>query len=257
MTTNRKRISSISRRQLLKLSGTGLLLSGCSYIFEKKIAGNKPEIANNQTVIATPEKPTINITDNKVEPLQRLMEGNQRFLAGNNIHPSQSLADVKQAAKGQKPFAIILSCADSRVPPEIIFDQGLSNLFVLRVAGNILDDALLASIEYAVEHLHISLLMVLGHKRCGAVEATLNAVQKGGKIPGHLKTLVTAIKPAVMQAKGKPEELLDQAVKANIKMVVQQLKNATPIVAKVVKSNKLKIVGSYYDLDTGAVQIIS
>lgn len=254
---NRKKIHSISRRKILQLASTGLLLSGCSYIFERKTEDNKLQIFDSPTAVKTTGKLTINTSDNKTEPLQRLMAGNQRFIAGKTIHPSQSIEDVKKAAKGQKPFAIILSCADSRVPPEIIFDQGVSNLFVLRVAGNILDDALLASIEYAVEHLHIPLLMVLGHKRCGAVEATLNVVQKGGEIPGHLKTLVTAIKPAVIQAKGKPEELLDQAVKANIKMVVQKLKNATPIVAKVVKVKKITIVGGYYDLDTGAVQIIS
>jgi carbonic anhydrase len=132
------------------------------------------------------------------QALQELMNGNKRYVAAELAHPNQTAARRAEVAKGQDPFAIIVGCSDSRVPPEIIFDQGLGDLFVTRVAGNIVDDVVLGSIEYAAEHLGVPLIVVLGHKRCGAVEAAA----KGGDAPVHIRSLVEAIKPAIKKAKG-------------------------------------------------------
>ena len=138
------------------------------------------------------------------------------------------------------------------MPPELVFDQGLGDLFVVRVAGNILGDAVLGSIEYAAQNLNVPLVMVLGHERCGAVTAAV----KGGKVAAHIDSLVKAIQPAVEQAKGKSGDLLDNAVRANVQMVVEQMSVSEPL-ADLVKSQKLQIVGGRYDLDTGTVEIIA
>jgi carbonic anhydrase len=159
---------------------------------------------------------------------------------------------MRAIAAGQHPFAIILGCADSRVPPEIIFDQGLGDLFVIRVAGNILDDAILGSIEYAVEELGTALVLVLGHERCGAVAATV----KHAEVVGHISTLINAIQPAVDRAKNEPGDLLDNAIRANIELVVAQLKSSMPV-ADLVLKNKLTVVGAQYNLKCGSVDLIA
>lgn len=158
---------------------------------------------------------------------------------------------MRAVATGQHPFAVILGCADSRVPPEIIFDQGLGDLFVIRVAGNIVDDAILGSIEYAVEELGASLVLVLGHEKCGAVSATI----KHAEVLGHISTLLDAIQPAVDAVRAEPGNLLDNAVRANIKLVVEQLQSSFPV-AELVKSDRLKIVGAQYKLDCGTVEVL-
>ncbi|MCT0198633.1 carbonic anhydrase [Synechococcus sp. CS-1325] len=182
--------------------------------------------------------------------LERLKAGNHRYVSGDASHHHQSGSRMRVIAAGQHPFAIILGCADSRVPPEIIFDQGLGDLFVIRVAGNILDDAILGSIEYAAEEFGTSLVVVLGHERCGAVAATL----KHAEIPGHVSTLLRAIQPAVDRARDQPGDLLDNAVRANIELVVEQLKSAAPV-AERLATEQLKIVGGFYNLDCGTVLI--
>lgn len=187
------------------------------------------------------------------EPLKKLMDGNKRYLDIKYAHPHQTKYRRDLIAKGQHPFAIVLSCSDSQVPPEVIFDRGLGDLFVVRVAGNIADDAVIGSIEYAAEHLHVPLLMVLGHERCGAVDATV----KGGKIPGHISSLTKAIGPAVERVKGKPGDPVDSAVRANVEMVVEQLKTSKPILAELIHEGKLKVAGARYDLDTGVVELLT
>jgi carbonic anhydrase len=183
--------------------------------------------------------------------LEKLKAGNQRYVVGQLVHHHQSGSRMRAIAIGQHPFAVILGCADSRVPPEIIFDQGLGDLFVIRVAGNIVDDAILGSIEYAVKELSTSLVLVLGHERCGAVAATI----KHAEVLGHISTLLNAIQPAVEIAKNEPGDLLDNAVRANIKLVVDQLKSSFPV-SDLVKQDKLKIMGAQYNLDCGTVEII-
>jgi carbonic anhydrase len=183
---------------------------------------------------------------------QKLLEGNKRYVDAKLSHPNQTAQRRSEVATGQHPFAAIVSCSDSRVPPEIIFDQGLGDLFVIRLAGNIVDDAALGSLEYAVEHLGVEYIMVLGHERCGAVDAAV----KGGETHGHISSLIKAIQPAVKKAKDLPGDVLENAVRANVTMVVQQLKSSGPILDELVKKHSLMITGARYDLDDGKVAIL-
>lgn len=182
----------------------------------------------------------------------RLMDGNKRFVAGQSLHPNQTRQDRESVAKSQAPFAVILSCSDSRVPPELVFDAGLGSLFVIRVAGNVVDDVTLGSIEYAVEHLGVPLVMVLGHERCGAV----TAATQSGEPDAHIKSLVNAIKPAVETVKGQPGDPVDNAVAANVRLVVRQLSASRDILGKHLDEHKLTIIGARYDLDTGVVELL-
>ena len=235
--THKKQLKGFTRRNFLGVVGSGTLLAGL---------GTK--LISPSTAVA---EAVLTISPDKA--LQQLVEGNQRHVAHKLVHPDQTEQRLQDVAKGQHPFAIILGCADSRVPPEIVFDQGLGDLFVIRVAGNILDDAVTGSIEFAAANLGAPLVMVLGHEKCGAVTAAL----KGEAVPGHISSLVEAIKPAVEQVKGKPGDLLDNAVRANVKIVVEELKSSRPILADLFKDNKLKIVGGRYDLESGKVDIIA
>jgi carbonic anhydrase len=198
---------------------------------------------------AHPEQPTVA----PAEAVSKLKEGNGRYTSGNLEHPGQTTERRAELAKDQHPFAVILSCSDSRVPPEIVFDQGLGDLFVVRVAGNVIDDHGLGSIEYAVDHLGTRLIVVLGHQSCGAVKAAKETVAAKGKAPGHIQSLVTAIKP-VVEATAKDD--LETTVKANVKHVVQALRSSTPILKAKVDSGEVQVIGGYYSLDTGAVSLL-
>jgi carbonic anhydrase len=182
--------------------------------------------------------------------LSELKAGNQRHVSHQYQHPHQSAARQKELVKGQSPHAVILACADSRVAPEIVFDRGLGDLFTVRVAGNIATDAEVASIEYAAEHLHTPLVVVMGHQSCGAVGAAI----QGGEAAGHLSTLVHAIQPSVDAARKLPGDLTANAVRLNVENVVQQLRTSKPVLAPLVSEGKLKIVGAVYSLDTGRVE---
>lgn len=185
------------------------------------------------------------------DPLARLLEGNARFRTAMAAHPDQSPGRRFTLAMGQHPFACILTCADSRVPPELIFDEGLGDLFVIRVAGNIADDAVLGSIEYAVSHLKVPLVMVLGHEKCGAVEAALR-----GEQPGHVRALVQAIRPAVAAARRLPGDPLDQAVRQNARLVARQIRDSAPVLRGFVASGRLRVVAARYSLDGGDVTLL-
>jgi len=198
---------------------------------------------------AHPEQPTVA----PAEAVSKLKEGNGRYTSGNLQHPGQTTERRAELAKDQHPFAVILSCSDSRVPPEIVFDQGLGDLFVVRVAGNVIDDHGLGSIEYAVDHLGARLIVVLGHQSCGAVKAAKETIAAKGKAPGHIQSLVTAIKP-VVEATAKDD--LDTTVKANVKHVVQALRSSAPILKAKVDSGEVQVIGGYYSLDTGAVSLL-
>jgi carbonic anhydrase len=225
---------------------------------------------------AHPDQPIVSTS----EAISRLKEGNGRFIAGNPQHPHESVDErnymaanshenagmislgmtSEQAAKrraeltkSQHPFAIILSCSDSRVPPEIVFDEGLGDLFIVRVAGNVLNDEGLGSIEYAVDILGARLIVVLGHQSCGAVDAAMKTVAAKGKAPGHIQSLVTAIKPVV---ESTPKGDLDTTIKANVKHVVDALRSSTPILKARVDSGNVQVIGGYYGLDTGAVTFL-
>jgi carbonic anhydrase len=187
------------------------------------------------------------------QALSRLLAGNQRFVASKLNHPHQDLARRHDLAGSQHPFAVVLSCSDSRLPPEIVFDQGLGDLFVVRVAGNIADDAVVGSLEYAVEHLKAPLIVVMGHEKCGAVTAAMSG---DAETHDHIHALVAAIAPVVPEAKKDPRDPLDAAVRLNVKKVVGELDRSEPILAKEVKDGRIRIVGAYYSLDTGAVTLL-
>ena len=184
--------------------------------------------------------------------LKRLQVGNAHFVEDITTRTNKNAKRRAVVAQGQKPFAIVVSCSDSRVAPEVIFDQGLGDLFVVRTAGHVVDAVGLGSIEYAVEHLGPSLIVVLGHERCGAVAAAV----AGGKTHGHLPAIVKAIKPAVAKTKGQPGDAVDNAVREHVREVTEQLAKAGPVLADRVKAGNLKVVGARYDIDTGRVQFI-
>jgi carbonic anhydrase len=184
--------------------------------------------------------------------LQKLMAGNQRFVQGQPQYPDQTAARLQEVSQAQHPFATILSCADSRAPAELIFDQGLGDIFDVRIAGNIATPEAIGSIEYAVALLNTPLLMVMGHERCGAVTA---AVQNE-PLPGDISTFVNAILPAVEQVKNRKGDAVDNAVVANVAYQIQQLKRS-PVLQERLRSGKLKIVGGRYDLDTGKVSLVA
>jgi carbonic anhydrase len=201
------------------------------------------------TAFAAPVAQTTHATGRADSVLAALEAGNRRHVSARYRHPHQTASRRHELARGQLPNAVILTCADSRVPPEIVFDQGLGDLFVVRVAGNIATDAEIASIEYAVEHLHASLVVVMGHQACGAVAAAV----EGGEAPGHLPTLIDAIRPAVDKARKLPGNLTDNAIRTNAEMVVEQLRSSHPVLAEAVTAGTVRIVGAVYSLDTGAV----
>jgi carbonic anhydrase len=190
------------------------------------------------------------------EALQRLVDGNARYVAANMTHANETAERRKEVAAGQNPFAVILGCSDSRVPAEIVFDQGLGDLIVVRVAGPVLDDAVLGSLEFAVGELKVRLILVLGHERCGAVTATVAALQQGTEVPGHINSLVDAIRPAVKRVQGWGGDTLDYAVRANVELLVERLRITRPILGEAVRQGTLMIVGARYDLDAGRVDII-
>ena len=184
--------------------------------------------------------------------LEILMAGNSRFVAGRLTHPDQTTARRKDLALGQQPFAIILTCADSRVSPEIYFDQGLGDIFVLRNAGNLLDDHTIGSIEYAVEHLGSGLILVVGHSKCGAVGAAV----AGGDAPGHIPSIVESIKPAVAASASEAGDKVDNAVRANARLVAAALRQSEPILGEAVKRGHVKVVAARYDLASGRIEIL-
>jgi carbonic anhydrase len=188
---------------------------------------------------------------NADEALKKLMDGNRRFVSETYNRGDIGPGRRAELSKGQQPFAIIVDCADSRVVPEFIFDQGLGDLFVIRTAGNIVDDIAIGSVEYAVEHLGVRLVLVLGHDDCGAVKATV----AGGKAEGHIDAIVQAIKPAVAIARQKPGNLLNNAIAQNVDMVVERLQTSQPILAHALQTGAVKIVGGVYSLKDGSVEL--
>lgn len=186
------------------------------------------------------------------EALKRLSEGNQRYVVGKFIRPHQTSVRRAELIEGQHPFAIVLGCSDSRIPVELVFDQGVGDIFVVRNAGNIADDVSLASIEYAAAHLHVSLVVVLGHGSCGAVTATAS----GGEMEGHLSAIASVIRPAVEKVKDQQGDLVNNAARANAVMVAEKLKSSKPVLSELVKSGKLTVSAAFYDIKSGKVEFI-
>jgi carbonic anhydrase len=207
----------------------------------KTVADEAAKPQSNEALQADPEA-----------ALKALMDGNKRFVAGKTNHPRQDITRIKETSKGQKPFAIVVGCSDSRVPNEIIFDQGLGDLFIVRTAGQVSTYASWGSIEFAEEVLGAKLIMVLGHTKCGAVAAAVNVPE----VPGHIVTLINEIKPAAQKVKGMAGDPVENAVKENVRMQVEKLKGLEPVLAKRVREGKVKVVGGVYNLETGEVSLV-
>ena len=192
---------------------------------------------------------------NSQEALERLIAGNQRYVSNRSLPLNESGQRRTEVEQGQQPFATIFSCVDSRVPPELVFDRGLGDLFVIRTAGHVIDEAVLGSLEFGVAELKIPLLMVMGHTKCGAVKATLEAVEQHTEAPASIAYLVKSIKPAIDQASRQAGYTLDTCIDTNVRLTVNRLRK-TPILADAVAQGQLLIVGACYHLDTGAVELI-
>ena len=189
--------------------------------------------------------------------LDRLMQGNARYVANDPQEKDYSLGRAARAT-AQYPIVAVLSCSDSRVAPELAFDQGPGDIFVVRVAGNFVNEDGLASMEYAVKFLGVPLLMVLGHTNCGAVSAAVKFVTERAELPGHLPDLVKSIEPAVIAAHGRhPSDLVAAAIEENVKLSVRRLDDDTPIIAEPLAAKKIGVVGGVYDLATGKVNLLS
>ncbi len=229
-----------SRRDFLRISAStaaGAVLAGCSGLSVAKPAAT-----------AEPAIKTGNAA------LSRLLEGNKRYAAYKSTDVNETKARRAEVAKGQKPFATILGCVDSRVPPELVFDRGLGDLFVIRTAGQVVDKAVLGSLEFGVAELKIPLLMVLGHEKCGAINATIEAVEKNAKAEAEIAYLVENLRPVVEKAKERTGDKLDNAVRVNVEMAVSTLRSL-PFFAEFIHKGELRIVGARYDLDSGLVEV--
>lgn len=184
--------------------------------------------------------------------LDQLKEGNRRFVAGKLEHPNHCEESRSGLVGGQEPIATILTCADSRVPPVDIFDQGLGDLFVVRVAGNVIGDHSLGSIEYAVQHLHTPVVIVMGHASCGAI----SAVASGESLGGHIATLGPAIQTAIKNIKDVEGDLVNNASKELARLIAGRIADSEPIISELVESGAVKVVPAYYDLASGEVEFL-
>ena len=237
MNSNNRQFN-LSRRNSLKFVagaiGTGILAARAG----AELAAPQPAIA------ATPTTPDA--------ALQMLMDGNKRFVENKRQYPNQTSMRVTEVAQTQKPYAAILGCADSRFPAELLFDQGIGDLFVCRVAGNVATPEEKGSLEFGTLVLGAKLLMVIGHERCGAVKAAI----EGGELPGQIGSLTAAIKPAVETSKNQPGDKVKNAVEENVRLQIANLKKSA-VIADLIQQGKLKVVGGYYDLDDGKVTLVS
>ncbi len=186
------------------------------------------------------------------EALQALLDGNKRFVSGNLLHPNHCKESRQAKVQTQEPIAAIISCADARVPPVDLFDQGIGDLFVVRVAGNVIGDHTLGSLEYAVCHLHTPLIVVMGHSSCGAVEA----ISSGAALGGHMASLGPAIQAAMKNSEGQEGDRNNNTAKELAKMIADKIATSEPIIADYVKEGKVKVVAAYYDLKSGEVALL-
>ena len=239
---------SLSRRRLLASATAGLVVNLIGIGGTCAVWASAPQAIQNATTTISPD-----------EALRRLKEGNKAFLAGRSIDPDIGGKRRHQIAQGQSPFAVIISCSDSRVSPEILFCEGLGELFVIRNAGNTVDTAAMGSLEYAVAELGVPLIVVLGHERCGAVGAAIAIVEKGAVFPGNIGHMVEPIIPAVLDARRSTvADLLDASARANVSRTVNRLRQASePFMLEAIKVAKLKIVGAHYDLDDGKIDFFN
>jgi carbonic anhydrase len=205
-------------------------------------------------VAAAGPAPSATITGEQA--LRLLVEGNARYRA-NQTHARDFAVGRAARVSTHRPVASVLSCSDARVGPEFVFDQGPGDLFVVRVAGNILEDGGLASLEYAAQFLGSPLIFVLGHNNCGAVEAAIKTVQDNATLPGHLPGLIDQVKPAVLAAQAtQPVDLLKAAIAENVRRTARAIAAADPLMAGLIASGKVKVAGGVYDIATGGVTLV-
>lgn len=236
-------MTQMSRRSFLGCAccGAASLALGCLSV----PAFTSPAVAAGPKTTLTPD-----------QALKLLKDGNAQYLTDA---PFRQETNDKQRrieiARGQTPFAVLVSCSDSRVPPELLFGRGLGELFIVRNAGNTVDTTAMGSIEYAVAELGVPLVLVLGHERCGAVDAAVSVVEKNVSFPGSIGQMIEPILPAVITAKTKPgDDLVDKAVRENVRRTVARLRTGSdPLLLDPIKAGKLRIVGARYDLDDGGV----
>ncbi|MEY9590754.1 carbonic anhydrase [Bradyrhizobium yuanmingense] len=230
-----------SRRSLLLFAASTIFLRFDDKIVEAKEAKGLP-------------KPNNLLSPNAA--LDRLLKGNDRYVQG-----ASRIDDFRRErpalVEGQNPYAAVLSCADSRVVPELVFDSGLGDLFVCRVAGNFANEDTLASMEYAVAILNTPLILVLGHNHCGAIKATIKSLHEDKRPPGHISSLVTALSPAVKGSGDQAGDAFAQATRQNVTNNVNRIKSTGPILNAAVEQNRLNVVGGLYRIDTGKVDIVS
>ncbi|MEZ0383501.1 MULTISPECIES: carbonic anhydrase [Mycobacteriaceae] len=191
---------------------------------------------------------------NPISAWKALKEGNERFVAGEPLHPSQDVARRSALAGGQTPTAVVFGCGDSRVAAEIIFDQGLGDMFVVRTAGHVIDSAVLGSIEFGVEVLDVPLIVVLGHDSCGAVKATLTALDDGVVPGGYLRDIVERVTPSILVGRREGLSCVDEFEARHVNETVTQLAGRSRIIADQIETGRLAIVGATYHLADGRVQ---
>ena len=185
------------------------------------------------------------------EALNELKQGNQRFLSGKLIHTNYK-EQIEATKEDQHPHTVILSCLDSRVPPEIIFDQGIGNIFVARVAGNVEDSNVIGSLEFATQVKGSSLIVVLGHSNCGAVKGAITNAELG-----NLTQLVDQIKPAITGDSTNMKNMMEETAKQNVNLTIKDILTKSTVISELVQSKKVKIVGAYYDISTGKVEFMN
>lgn len=195
----------------------------------------------------------------KKENLKKLIEGNKRFVEGKALNPNRSQETRDSLYNSQHPFAVVISCSDSRAPVEILFDVGIGDIFTIRTAGHILTEAGLASLEYAIDHLNVNLVVVMGHENCGAVKASLEEHGESNHEHSHIDTLIEKIKPAVEKAKKEAKsdnELFDLSIKYNVLNTIDSIISSSNIAKKAVESNKIKFIPAKYHIKSGVVEIL-
>jgi carbonic anhydrase len=227
------------RRRFLSLTAAGIAAAS--------VLGARTAFAAGATTSVTAD-----------EALARLKAGNEKYVTAPQVCAADLLKHREAVAKSQSPWAIILTCSDSRVPPELLFGGvGVGELFVARNAGNMADTATMGTIEYGVEHLGAPLVVVMGHERCGAVAAACEVVEKHTKFPGSIGPMVDAIVPAAAAVFGKPGDFVDNAIRESAKRTAAKIATKSEIVAHFIKDNKAKVLAARYDLDDGRVEFLT
>ena len=237
MSTSRR----VSRREFVQATGLTAGLAGVG-VTASSAHANQPERKRDPDSV-----------------LAKLLAGNERFMKGELTQPRRKPEDFAAVAEGQTPLAVVVGCADSRVSPELLFDVGIGDLFVVRVAGNVISGAgatVKGSIEYAVAELGVQLILVLGHSKCGAVKAAIKHIDDKDTLPGAIEDLVDTIRPACVAVQNNAGDKLENVTKENVRRGVERLKGLKPILAKAIEDKKLKVVGGIYDLKSGKVTML-